>query len=293
MTQPLFSKIVAATDFSPSAERATARAAMLASAHGIPLELLHVVSESGLASLRGWIREPADLPDRLVADATSRLEAAASALGSGVPARVVVGEVVAQLRAAAAPEVLVVVGAHGAGTLGDLLIGSTAERLVSESAGPVLVVRDDPRAPYSKVLAGMDLEASCPRLLAQLVALAPDARITALHAYEVPFESTLSRAGVTVEEIQRLRAEAVARSIEAIRKSSEAATGDPERVLPVAERGDPARLMVEHGRHAGAELLAVARRSRPWLHALLIGSVARRVVAEADRDVLVLRGPAA
>jgi nucleotide-binding universal stress UspA family protein len=290
--KPPFSKIVAATDFSPSAERASARAAMVASAHGAPLGLVHVVSASGLASLRAWIRDPADLPERLVSDAATCLQAAAKALGRGVRSRLIQGEVVEQLRAATSPEVLVVVGAHGAGTLGDLLIGSTAERLVSECAGPVLVVRDDPRGPYSRALAGMDLEAGCPGLLAQLAAFAPDARITALHAYEVPFESTLTRAGVAPAEVSRLRADAVSRAHEAIRRSSEAATGDADRVLPLVDRGDPARLLVEHGRATGAELLAVARRSRPWVHAMLIGSVARRVVAEADRDVLVLRGPA-
>ena len=67
MANPAFSRVVAATDFSSSADRATARAGLLASALRLPLELLHVVSESGLASLRLWIREPADLSERLQA----------------------------------------------------------------------------------------------------------------------------------------------------------------------------------------------------------------------------------
>ena len=287
---PSPSRIVAATDFSQGADRAVVRALLLGSAYGIPVEHVHVVSEPGLATLRRWLREPADVADRVVSAAGAQLAAAAGALG--VPYRLALGDVVGRLREATSPDTLLVVGARGEGPLADLLIGSTAERIVAESAGPVLVVRGDARGPYRNVVAGMDLESGCPDLLGQAAALFPEARITAVHAYWVPFEGMLHRAGVSPPEIERFRADALARATESIRAAARDATGDAGRVLALAERGDPARLVVEHGKSLDADLLVVARRSRPRAHALLIGSVARRVVAGADRDVLVLRGPA-
>jgi nucleotide-binding universal stress UspA family protein len=289
--KPAFTRVVAATDFSPGAQLAARRAAAIASTHGCAAELVHVVSEPGLSSVRSWFRDRADVADRVVAEARGELDAAARTFG--LAPRFLVGDVFEQLLGCASPETLLVLGAHGAGTLGDLLLGSTAERLVNESAGPVLVVRGDPLGPYREVLVGMDLEHGCAGLLAEVVALAPAARITAVHGYRVPFEGMLHRAGVAPAEVERFRADALKRAVEGIQASSAAATGDPARVLALADRGDPARLIVEHGRRVGADLLAVARRSRPRLHGLLIGSVARRVVAESDRDVLVLRGPSA
>jgi nucleotide-binding universal stress UspA family protein len=286
-------RIVAATDFSPQAGLAAKRAALLAAQHAIPMELLHVVSASGLEAIRASVADPPDIAERLVDDAKRLLDGEAAriahATGTKASARLVVGEVIREIRAAGGEDTLLVMGAHGANPLGDLLLGTTADRVSRDVAGPVLVVRQTPEKGYANVLAGMDLLPGCGSLLADVAALAPGARITAAHAYELPFESTLHRAGARQSEVDRLRGSALAKAVGDIRRLSEEATGDPGRVTALVERGDPARLIVEHGRAIGADLLAVARRSRSALESIVIGSVARRVVAEADRDVLVLR----
>jgi nucleotide-binding universal stress UspA family protein len=286
-------RIVAATDFSANSGFAAKRAAMLASQHGIPVELLHVVSASGLEAIRESVRDPPDLAQRLIDDAKGALDRQAAdiaaATGTQVSTRLAVSEVIREIRAAGDPGTLLVIGAHGSNPLGDLLLGTTADRVARDVEGPVLVVRGEPAQPYGNVLAGMDLLPGCGSLLADVSGLAPQARMTAVHAYELPFESTLHRAGARQSEIDRLRGSALARAIEDIRRLSAEATGDPDRVAALVDRGDAARLIVEKGRAIGADLLAVARRRRSALEAILIGSVARRVVAEADRDVLVLR----
>jgi len=291
------STIVAATDFSEGADLAARRAATLASRDRTPLELLHIVSAEGLESLRDWVRDPPDAAERLVAGAQRLLDESAGALagitGAKVTPRLVVGNVLDGIRAACGPESLLVVGAHGASTLGDVLLGTTAERLVRDCAGPVLVVRQPPREPYRNVIVGVDLQQDCPDLLSRAVRFAGDARITAVHAYEVPFESMLQRAGIQAAAVEGHRAGALNEALARIGELSEAASGDPNWVLPLVERGDPARLIVEHGRAVDADLLVVARRSRSLFETFLIGSVARRVVAEADRDVLVMPAPGA
>ena len=285
--------VVVATDFSEGAQRAVRRAALIARERGLPLELLHVVSEPALERVRAWFRERADLVDRLTADACQSLDAAAAALenpASPVHTRLVFGDIAAEIEAASAAEVLLVMGARGEGALGDVLFGSTAEKVVREAEGPVLVVRAEPREAYRNVLVGVDLETSCGALLRDAAALLPQARLTALHAYHVPFEGALRRAGVREEELERQRGEALRGALDAITALGREAARD---VVAAGERGDPARLLVQHARRIDADLIAVARRSRSRIEAMLIGSVARRVVADADRDVLVLRGPAA
>ena len=284
--------IVVATDFSEGAERATRRAALIARERGLPLELLHVVSAPALERVRAWFKDRADLVDRLTAEACQTLDAAAAALATPqtpVHKRLVEGDVAAEIEAASAAEVLLVMGARGESALGDMFFGSTAEKVVREAEGPVLVVRAEPREAYRNVLVGVDLETSCGALLRDAAILLPKARLTALHAYQVPFEGALRRAGVREEELERQRGLALRQTLDAITALGRQAARD---VLAAGERGDPARLLVQHATRIDADLIAVARRSRSPLQALLIGSVARRVVAESDRDVLVLRGPA-
>jgi nucleotide-binding universal stress UspA family protein len=291
------SRIVVATDFSEGAGDAERRAAMLAATHGIGLELLHVVSAPGLAAVREWVRDPPDVAERLVEDANRLLGERAAAIGAGagvqVSARVAVGDVGAQIRSGCGARALLVVGGHGANTLGDILLGTTAEKLVSDCDGPVLVVRRPPRAPYRSIVVGADLLPGSEALLASAIDAAPGARVTVVHAYDVPFEGALHRAGVAQPDIDRHRGEALARTMEGIRAASAQAGANPDRVFAFSDRADPARLIVDHARSIDADLIVVARRSRGALEAMLIGSVARRVVAEADRDVLVLRAQGA
>jgi len=287
--------IVVATDFSEGAERAVRRAALIARERGLTLDLLHVVSEPALERVRTWFQDRTDLVDRLTADACQSLDASAAALAPETPAhtQLAVGDVATEIEAASGPDVLVVMGARGESGLADIFFGSTAERVVREAAGPVLVVRAEPREAYRNVLVGVDLESSCGALLRDAAGLVPQARITALHAYQVPFEGALRRAGVREEEIERHRASALMEALDGIAALGRDAVGDGRKLIAAGERGEPARLLVQHAKRIDADLIAVARRSRSRIQAMLIGSVARRVVADADRDVLVLRGPAA
>jgi nucleotide-binding universal stress UspA family protein len=280
--------IVAATDFSEDAGHAARRAARLAAQHGVRLELLHVVDRAGLDAVRAWTRNPVDLAERLVDDARRLLGERASSLGAAVSPRVAVGDVQEEILSSCAGAGLLVLGAHGVNPLHDLIVGTTAERLVGRCPRPVLVVRQTPKADYRNALVAIDLLSGSEDAMRLAARIAPGALLTALHAYEVPFEGMLQYAGVEQADIDRHRAESFHRAFEEIRRLSAAASGNTEAFLPIVDRGDAARLCLEHAQTIGADLIVIGKRKRPALEALALGSVTRHVLANATADVLIL-----
>ena len=277
--------IVAATDFSEDAGNAVRRAALLSSRLGAALQLLHVVSRPSLDALREWV--PPDRAERLVEDAGRLLEEAAAAAGAPAKARLAVGEVVEEILAACARASMLVVGARGLNPLRDAILGTTAERVAARCPVPMLVVRAAPRAEYRSVLVALDLLPGSVGLLRAALRVAPGALISAAHAYEVPFEGALQRAGVGLEVIEGHRIEAARRARAAIEALGAAAGAAG--VVPVIERAHPARHIVETWRSLGADLVVIGKRSRSAVESMLLGSVTRHVLANAEADVLVVQ----
>jgi CPA2 family monovalent cation:H+ antiporter-2 len=284
-------RIVAATDFSDEAGHAVRRAARLAARHGAELELLHVVDGASLDAVRAWVREPSDLAERVVADARRVLAQCAADL-SAASQRVAVGDVMQQIASSCAGADLLVIGAHGANPLRDVILGTTAARLVGKCQAPVLVVRRPAVEDYRNVLAAVDLLPGSDRTLAEAAGIAPGAHLSALHAYDVPLEAMLQRAGVTADELDRHRAQAFRSAFDAIRDSSKALSGDAEQFLPVVERGEAARLLIERAGAIAADLIVIGKRRRSAVETLVLGSVTRHVLADASADVLVVPIPA-
>jgi nucleotide-binding universal stress UspA family protein len=281
--------IVAATDFSDDAGYAVRRAALLASQHSLALELLHVVDRAALDAVREWVRGPADLADRLVEDARSALARAATGLGTPASARVAVGDVRDEILANCERAALLVVGAHGLSPLRDAMLGTTAERLAGRCGAPILVVRKPAPQPYRKVVVAVDLLPGSENVVEAASRFAPGSRMAAVHAYEVPFEGALQRAGVSAADIDQHRAEAHRAAVGAIERMSAAAAGDAFALLPAVARGDAARLILDERVSLGADLVVIGKRRRSAVETLLLGSVTRHVIADADCDVLVVR----
>ena len=141
-------RIVAATDFSQTSQRALEDAAALARSSRAEMVVLHAVEPIALAGdLYGFSASAAmdDAVERaareLMAGVVSRLRKkrglrCRGVLANGTAASMIVGAA-KQLRAD-----LVVVGTHGHGGLDRFLLGSVAERVVRTSSKPVLTVRE-------------------------------------------------------------------------------------------------------------------------------------------------------
>lgn len=145
-------RILVATDFSEPAQAALKWGATLARDLGSRLHLLHVVPEPYAYP---WGNEMAMLPlPEILAQAEEAARRQLDDLVSVIKlpddrtvTKAVVGRPVDQILAYVAAEQidLVVLGTHGRGLVGHLLLGSVAERIVRLSTVPVLTVHGEAR----------------------------------------------------------------------------------------------------------------------------------------------------
>jgi universal stress protein E len=200
--------ILAATDLSTPARHAAERAAQISQQHGAALCLLHVANLAPLQRLRQMLTSSHEsVEQKVLATARERLQTEANALharyGVNVDDRLVVGSLITEIRSIADELAtgLLVCGARGESLLRHMLLGSTAERMLSNTTRPLLVVKQAPHQAYKTVLVPVDFSASSIRAIRQARMVAPQAQLVVLHVFEVPFEGHLRYANVDEDTI--------------------------------------------------------------------------------------------
>jgi nucleotide-binding universal stress UspA family protein len=287
-------RFIAATDFSEDASWAAQRAALLAAQNGAQLELLHVVAEEQLNALRTLLQAKPDGVAKLLEDVRHTLSGAAAALakttGASVESRVEIGEVLEVIAAQTGRADLLALGARGTSPLRDAILGTTAERLLGKCAPPMLIAKRPAERPYEHVLVALDFSPVSEGALRAALRLAPRAVVTAVHAYDVPFDGKLRLAGVSEDVIDAYRYRAAEKAIAEIRALGERTAGGPARVAHKIGPGYAAHLILENERALRADLIVLGKQRRPAMQELVLGRVARHVLADARSDVLVVPG---
>ncbi|HWS74714.1 MAG TPA: universal stress protein [Quisquiliibacterium sp.] len=285
--------ILLATDFSEDAGHAATRAAMLASEAQASLTLMHVLPAPMLQSLRSMFGNASGAEAGLLDDARQSLSALAAMLaaaaGRAVGEELRVGRVVDEILGASSGFDLLVLGAHGANPLRDLIIGTTAERLLSKLRRPALVIRQPARESYRQVVVAIDFSPDSSAALRTALEVAPNAAITAVHAFDIPFENKLRAAGVPDDEVERHRVQARQSAMQEIERTAVQAGAAPGSIARIVQQGAPGRLLLEHAEHLGADLIVVGKHGQSGVEELLLGSVTRHLLADARCDVLVAR----
>ena len=277
-------RLLVATDFSPRAELALRRAVQIVNEHGATLSLFHATdADAGddmaarqlTAGTEKTLRQQIDkyLPDN----------------GAG-SVRVATGKPFVEIIRGARDEgaELVVLGAHGEHFLKDLLLGTTAEKVVRKGDRPVLVVKRAAHGPYRQVLVAVDFSENSRHALELALRLAPQAQFHVVHVYP-GFEVQLRRTGIPPSEIARR-----------LRPRVEEARQNMEAFLRGVDCGDrPIRQILWDGRahqeittlakRLRVELVAVGTTGRTGLPYILLGSVAEHVLREVSCDALVTR----
>lgn len=285
--------ILAATDFSTPARHAVDRAARLAHAAGARLCLMHVLPGAAMAELRRWLGGVQTTEAHLLADAQQQLDADAAQLAQRrhvtPQTHLVIGAVLEAIdqQADAVAAELIVVGARGAGFMRRLAVGTTSERLLRKTTRPILVVRQTPHEPYRRVLVAIDFSPWSVPALALARRVAPHAHLVLASVFEVPFAGKLRLAGVDDQVIERYRRDA-GRDTLAKLQALAARAGLPGGAWqPCVAEGDPSLRLAELEQEHDCELVVLGKHGLSAAEDLLLGSVTKHLLAEAQGDVLV------
>lgn len=286
--------IAAATDLSAPARHAAERAAAVASELGARLALVHVASRAPFEQLRELLEATGDGVEQ---ELLERLRGEMQALGEAIHQRydvapslsVSTGDLLPALLAYVdtLPADLLVLGARGSSFLRRILLGSTAERLLSSARSPVLVVKQPPHEPYRHVLLPVDFSPIALRTLRLTAAVAPTASLTVMHACELPFEGQLRYAGVEESKIEHYRVEAISRARLKLSRLLESSGLPRDRLRPLVVFGDVSQRILEQEQESDCDLIALGKHGEGMFEELLLGSTTKHILAEAQNDVLV------
>jgi nucleotide-binding universal stress UspA family protein len=297
MTETHRFTVLVATDFSPTADAAVEWGTELARARGGRVVLVHAVDLHG--PLSDFLPSPPDLEEHIQGAAVARLDELAASLRergvAEVESRLEIGvasQAITQAAVEVAPDLLVQ-GSRGLTGVAQLLLGSTAQRVVQHAPCPVLTVHPgdrDRHAVLRHILVPTDFShdaAGAARTARSLLA-ADGARLTLLHAYHLPVEYTAYGAIPTGLPFQQ---DVAAIAEEKLAAAAEPLQGDGLRVDTVSREGYPPEVIIETARDLAADVIAMGTHGRTGLRHLLLGSNAERVIGQAPCPVLTVRQP--
>lgn len=285
--------IIAATDFSDEARYAAERAAIVAKEQRAHLRLLHVLSSSALSDVRNLFQTPTDVEAKLIDDAGRMLNEVAADISrkTGVMGStdVKVGQAVTEILSATESADLLVVGAHGESSLHDLILGTTAERLLSTCKRPMLVAKCPPKTRYQRVLVPVDFSSYSASALTMASLIAPNARMTLVHAFRVPFEGKLRMVGASEDDIRQYGEEEQRAAEKKIWDLIRDSHIDVDQVSYVVERGDPSPVILTKAEELSSDLIVMGKHGQSWIEDLFLGSTTHHVLARSECDVLVVQ----
>lgn len=287
--------ILVALDLEGKGGAVLTRAVQLAGEHAAWLVLLHVIEAESLShavAVAG--QRENELQDELKRQAVTRIEE--SLVESGrtrrTDVRVEFGsphEVITRVAGERSADLVVLGPGKSQGkSLGEKVLGSTADRVIRTSPAPVLVVKSNAPESYRHIMIAVDFSPQSASAAQAARKLAPHARLQLVHAVDVPlpFEQALLRVGTSQTEIDRFRLARIAKARDELltfaRDIGAVETADTQ--ILEGEAG-PALIRLAKGRDI--DLLALGPHGRGVVLRALLGSVTQRVLREAACDVLV------
>jgi nucleotide-binding universal stress UspA family protein len=270
--------IVLGTDLSVASEAPVARALAIAARTGAEVHVVHAAPRIPRALARRFSFGD----DRQLRQALDDVIEPLRRADIRVRAHLMQGDAVkaltAKARAVAAD--IVIVGSRGR-ALPDVVLGSTAERLLALDQHRVLLARRDSSRPYAEVLIAAN-EDSDLRAQAEAAALFSRRPSKVLHAFEAPLESTLRLRGAISKELNGYRADAKREASERMTKQLKLAGIEPSQL--VLRHGHAVALM----QRVPLDTLLVLSRRHSTVSRLFLGSVTRAAVAHVRCDVLLV-----
>ena len=268
-------EVLLASDFTARSDRPLDRALQLANERNGTLVVAHVL-EKGDGEVPPESVEilQSDLPD-----AAQNVEL--------VVRRGSAPQVLAQIASKRGSD-LIVTGVARFNSVGDFVLGTAVDHIVRNAEAPVLVVRRRVKEPYRRLLVATDFS-DCSRFsLLAATRLFPDADVTVVHVWHVPFEAWLK----SDDTKQHVRAEAE-QGLNAFLAHPDIPPELRDRVRALAEEGEIGGVIARLLRETDADLLVLGTHGRSGFAHATIGSQAEALLETANVDVLMVREPKA
>ena len=287
-----FKFILVATDFSVSANNAVRRAALLAKQHGARLGIVHVVARANRGPFGGWLLPTRDL-DLKVDDAHDRLRRLATDLTTRYDVaselEVRTGDVLQELLRASARADLLVIGQRRRSALAELVLGSTAQRLVSCSKRPVLVVKQLANWGYRRALVPIDFTPASDAAAVVAASLASDIDLQVFHAFDSTGDYVMREADVSESVIREHRLRAEVTLLARMRRSMTRLGLDSRGLSFAVGRGSPTKATLRQAESLNVDVLVAAKQRRGRIATSVLGNI-NRLLARSRSDMLIVAG---
>lgn len=268
-------RVVALTDFAPTATNAAWRAALVARDLGLPL---HVVG----------MRPPSTDPGATqvaLEDLTRELR---QRLYINAHASLVHANLLPELADAARSAAVLVVDATPGNRLADWLFGSLAQRLARRCRTPVLAVRRPALASYRRVMVSVDLNADPSGLISAARSFSRNQRMQVLHVLQTRDRARMLLADVPCEVIRRKREHDADAARQMLTTLIAGGGTSHNAAMPVTAFGHVPIAVLEQERRSRTQLLVLGQPPRGALMDFVLGGVGRWVVPASQADVLLV-----
>ncbi|MGN6377269.1 MAG: universal stress protein [Sphingomonas sp.] len=269
--------ILAAVDPASLEQPALKRACRLAVEHGARLHVLGVLEDDRWAQDRTTALQ--QLHDAFGRRAWCDRADARFDVATGTPSAAI-AEKGAEIGAD-----LIIVGGHRHARWADRIFGTTAEALLRDTRIPLLIARDATDRPYRIAVAAAQGDSSVTAAI-ELAALIGVEALTAVHAYELPFEAQVIGGTVTAT-IMTEESRAFAERVERLA----ARTGATLHVDALSFEDDVIFALAQGARAVQADLLILTTHARTGIGWLARGSVTDSAIEHLPGDILIGRLP--
>ncbi|QFU03316.1 universal stress protein UspE [Halomonas sp. THAF5a] len=179
---------------------------------------------------------------------------------------------------------MIILGAHRKRGQPDLVAGTTLARVLRSAPCPVLSVSHLATQAWQDILVPVDFSLTSRHTLRETLKRFPEARLTLLHAWDIPGERELGSNGDFARwrdrEVERLRTQ-LERETEQLMSELD----DVPELELVLEQGDPLEVLMTRLRRQPPDLLALGSRGQPGRQS----QITERLLAEPHCDIMLCR----
>lgn len=280
-------RILVASDLSPRADDALARAAQLAMAHqATTLTVLHVLTD--LSSPE----KVSELAIRKAKEALrQKVEPLTRAHDLAVTMPIAIGTPFVEILRWTSKERadLIVMGAPVEHNLAEGPLRTTVEQVVRRGGRAVLAVKQPAHKPYQRVLVAVDFSAGSQRALELALNVAPQAEFHVLHVYEPWAGRQAGQSDAAALDLLRSRRYATTQAQQKLETFLNDVDCSRQLLWRLVRCGWAPEVIDTTARRLRADLVVVGNVGRAGVPYVELGHVAEQVLRMASSDVLIVR----